>query len=415
MKRFFLYIIILYSALAMVGCSDKGVVDPDDDKPKPRQEMERTVIVYIAGQNSLSDAISGDLSEMEKAKADIPANVNFIVYVDDYHNPAIYEISAKDGKKLWKQYDTQRCSTDSLTMLETLREIERFFPARHYGITFWSHASGWTPQEPRTRSFGQDPAITDPQSPKRTQEMDIPVLAGVLANLPRFDYIFFDACFMQCIEVAYELRHATKWMIGSPAEIPGPGAPYDKIVSPLCHANVEGIVNGYSSVYPLEVKNSYGQTTAYYSGVLLSCIDCEEMNNMADVTRRLLVPHYMGRVSLPFSGLQAYADDKHNPQLKSFPHFFDMRTTMFNQLTDSEYAEWMGAFLKAVPLRTYSSTRTWLADFCYNAVILDPEHYGGVSMFIPNSYYETYSARNWNLDAHQTSWYNACGWADTGW
>lgn len=395
MKRFFLYIIILYSALFVAGCS-KSHIEPDTpDVPTPLPVAERTVIVYMAGQNTLATALADDLAEMRRGKAGVPDGVNFIVYTDDDRKPAIYRLTAKDGLQLWKQYDTERCSTDSLTMLETLREIEYYFPARHYGITLWSHASGWAPKQ--TRSFGQDPTVT---TPGRREEMDIPVLAGVLSHLPRFDYIFFDACFMQCIEVAYELRHTTKWMIGSPAEIPGPGAPYDRILPALCSSDINGIIDGYASTYPQSI----------YSGVLLSCIDCDEMDDMADVTRRLLVPRFMGRASLSFNGFQAYAT-----RLNSFPNFFDMHTTMFHLLSADEYTEWMTAFEKAVPRRYLTSTNRWYADYCDNTVIQDPEHYGGVSMFVPSNSYEYGYTKNWNLAAHQTAWYEACGWEDTGW
>ena len=35
---------------------------------------------------------------------------------------------------------------------------------------------------------------------------------------------------MQSVEVAYELRDCSEYFIGSPTEIPGPGAPYKGVV-----------------------------------------------------------------------------------------------------------------------------------------------------------------------------------------
>ena len=35
---------------------------------------------------------------------------------------------------------------------------------------------------------------------------------------------------MQSVEVAYELRDCSEYFIGSPTEIPGPGAPYKAVV-----------------------------------------------------------------------------------------------------------------------------------------------------------------------------------------
>ena len=44
-----------------------------------------------------------------------------------------------------------------------------------------------------------------------------------------FRFIMFDACFMQSVEVAYELRDCCDYYIGFPAENPGPGAAYDRM------------------------------------------------------------------------------------------------------------------------------------------------------------------------------------------
>ena len=45
--------------------------------------------------------------------------------------------------------------------------------------------------------------------------------------------MLFDACYMQSVEVIYQLRDRTDYFIGSPTEIPGPGAPYEAVVPAL--------------------------------------------------------------------------------------------------------------------------------------------------------------------------------------
>ena len=373
----------------LAGCRD--TLELPEEQPKA--EAERTVIVYMAADNSLSSQVKEDTTEMVKGKNLIPEDVNFIIYLDDKpHKPAIYELSAKYGMQLWKQYDEELCSTDQEVMLEALKQIEEFFPARHYGLTFWSHATGWNP---RRNTFGKDE--THGATPKES-EMEIPVLRQVLAQLPKSDYIFFDACFMQCIEVAYELRDVTRYMVGSPAEIPGPGAPYDKIMESLCKGYAMGIVNGYASGYPLGI----------YSGVLLSCIDCAQIEPLAQLTGQLLTPLFTGRSEQPTDGFQAYCNN-----LTKYTHYYDMRTTMRRLLNEDDYTAWLELFDKAVPLRTLTSTRSWYSSgLCNLPYVIDPECYGGVSMFIPSEAYATYG---WNEDFRKTSWYDALGWDETGW
>ena len=397
MKRLGLYYIIL-CALLVTGCRDK-LEPPVDPTPQPRAEAERTVIVYMAGDNSLTSAVRKDTVEMIKGKDMIPEDVNFIIYLDDkQHKPAIFELSAKSGMKLWKQFEEEQCSIDSLTMLEVLREIEHYFPARHYGITFGSHASGWVPERVSSRqnTFGKDETYISGKI-----EMEIPVLRDVLAQLPKFDYIFFDACFMQCIEVAYELRDVTNYMVGSPAEIPGPGAPYDKIIGALCEGDAKGIVEGYDSGYPATYDNFY------YSGVLLSCIDCTKLEELALATGQLLTPHYMEHTEPLATGFQVYCND-----LTKYTYYFDMRTTMCRLLSEEDYAAWMEVFDQAVPLYSLSTTNRWFANLCFEPRVADPECYGGVSMFVPMAKYDAYG---WNKDFRKTSWYAATGWEQTGW
>lgn len=392
MKRLVLYIIIILNVLLLTGCHDT-LVPPED---QPRAEAKRTVIVYMAADNSLAAAVKGDTAEMAKGKDLIPEDVNVIIYLDDKtHKPAIYELSAKKGMQQWKEYTEELCSTDSETMLGVLRQITYHFPARHYGITFWSHATGWTP---RRNTFGKDETHG---TTVRESEMEIPVLREVLAQFPKFDFIFFDACFMQSIEVAYELRNVTNYMVGSPAEIPGPGAPYDKIMGALCEGNAEGIVEGYASGYP----GTYDRH--YYTGVLLSCIDCSQLDELAEATGHYLKPFFMEHSEPIASGFQAYCS-----ALDKYTHYFDMRTTMFRLLTREDYDAWMEYFDRAVPLCTFSSTLTWFSNLCNDAFIHDPDCFGGVSMFVPLEMYEQYG---WNQDFQQTSWYEATDWAETGW
>lgn len=63
--------------------------------------------------------------------------------------------------------------------------------------------------------------------------MNIDDLHEALQVLPKLDFLLFDACFMESVEVAYALRDCGDYMISSPTEIPGVGAPYEDVV-PLC-------------------------------------------------------------------------------------------------------------------------------------------------------------------------------------
>ena len=133
-----------------------------------------------------------------------------------------------------------------------------------------------------------------------------------------------------------------------------------------------------------------------------------KLDALAEATGQLLTPFFMEHAEPDTYGFQAYCN-----RLYKYNYYFDMRTTMCRLLSEEDYTAWMSLYDKAVPLRTYSSTRSWFSnDLCTHPYIDDPECYGGVSMFVPLDAYESYG---WNADFQHTAWYEALGWAETGW
>lgn len=51
------------------------------------------------------------------------------------------------------------------------------------------------------------------------------------------EYILFDDCYMSSLEVAYELRHVTNYMIACPTEVMVFGMPYSTIGKYLLSEN----------------------------------------------------------------------------------------------------------------------------------------------------------------------------------
>ncbi len=58
---------------------------------------------------------------------------------------------------------------------------------------------------------------------------------------PGLDALFLDCCYGGCLEVAYELRDAARYLTGAPGEMPNPGLPWDTILSSVSgDGEVEG-------------------------------------------------------------------------------------------------------------------------------------------------------------------------------
>lgn len=397
MKRFFLHIIIFISAsLWLESCKEKENLPTPDEGISIQDSTEFTAILYMLAEGLGDYWTEQDIKELVSGKDQIPENARVVIYIDyakDKYGqdrpPVIYQVDAKHGKRVWMTYENDEDCTDSLTMLRNLKHITTYFPARKYGITFSAHGSGWTfRHKAKRRAIGWDNTYG-------TNYLNIPTLRGVLENLPRMEYVFFDVCFMQCVEVAYELRNTTRWVIGSPAEIPLKGAPYDLLARPLTEGDVEGIVRNYEGYF----------TKDGYLGVLLSAARCDKLDTLAIATSAYVKEHFADKGTLAnTSGIQRYSDDF------SFTYCYDIRSLMYNMLSESEYLDWMEVYEMAVPIRAIGTGR-WMADFCSSPYpyVRYPEQYGGMSMFIPE-----YTSQM-TQDLHLLQWYTGAGWATTGW
>ena len=201
MKLKYIHLIIFVGTiLGFYACSD-SIDFPDPDA------KGNVAIIYWIGDNNLSTYADYDIDELTKGKDNIPANDKVVIYVDEPNaNPVIYQLDAQNGLQVWKKFTKEQDCTDSLTVLNNLREIIKNFPAKKYGLTFGAHGSGWVIHR---RAMGYDQSHSN-------KWLNVPTLRGILERLPHMSYIFFDVCFMQDIQVAYELRKQTDWIVGSP-------------------------------------------------------------------------------------------------------------------------------------------------------------------------------------------------------
>ena len=213
--------------------------EKDDPTPTPPEADRRTVLVYVAGENSLNKYFAEEITEMCEGSKSIGANDHLLVYVDiadATRKPYLMEVTKGDTVTI-HQYTEDLLASDPDVMLEVIRRAFETRPAQSYGLVLWGHASGWIIKTDTVAHsmMARRPAYGVDNGENKTTNtgtwMNIPTLAKVLsrAGYP-LRFIFADCCNFQCAEVAYELRHTADYIIGSPAEIPGKGAPYNTVV-----------------------------------------------------------------------------------------------------------------------------------------------------------------------------------------
>ena len=267
--RIFTLLFALWAILAL--CSSCN-----NEKDEPEVIAKRTVVVYMVATNSMSGQDNTDIAEMKAALSNYyRGDCRLILYRVSYNQaPQLLELSCKNdmvSTVTLKTYgDEQSASVTKQRFSEVMADVKAFAPSVDYGLVLWSHAAGWANSLPksvgvRPRYFGID----------YNETMPIDSLAEAIPA-DMFSFIYADACYMGGIEVAYQLRNKTRYFVGSPAEIPYDGMPYD-ITIPLFFEDNVSLPKICDKVYEY-----YRNTT---SGVALSIVDCAKLDALAAVCR----------------------------------------------------------------------------------------------------------------------------------
>ena len=391
---------LLLTALTLVSCHPY--------QPIEEKKLQRTVLVYIVAENSLSygDFHKADMAELDAAVGDIPTDCRLVVYVDDDSYPYIYQLQRdKDGNavhRMLRQYEEERESTSKTQLAEVMSLVTALFPSEEYGFIYWSHGSAWLPA---SRTIGIDNGKNTYSN--QGSKMEIEDLAEVLTAFPKLEFLMFDACFMQAIEVDWTLRNVANYIIASPAEIPGPGAPYHKIMAPMFAetCDVEGIIDEYYHCYYDSAAYVYEGATNTY-GTLLSVVKTDALTELRAITEEMLDKYVSPDIEENLTTVQRY-----NPVTSNLrPEYYDMNGYMKHLISKAvDFAKWQKAFDNAVPYRR--TMGRWYSSYSNRMETVNRADYGGVSMFVPQKYTAFTNTLDWFRD---TSWYKDC-WVSTGW
>ena len=374
--------------LLLTGCKEEEKLQPEP----VRKDM--TVVVYIAAENSLSRFYHSDLAEMESVADQIPLDCNFVVYVDSSTLPAIYLLNAQQGKVTYRTLNEEDSCTPA-TFGKNIWDIVQEFPAEHYGLVMWSHGSGWIPPAKAPGKISKTIGVDNNMNNETNygSELEIPDMRKELEEIGvHWDYIFFDACFMQCVETAYELRSLTDYIIASPAEIPVLGAPYDKIMDCLTEKDTE---------WATHLAEKYYEDYKDNAGLVISTVKTSELDSLLQVTKRAFPDFYDKAAGFSSEGIQPYCAYSMSSVWK--PEYFDMGSAMHQMLSPGDYEEWRAQMERTVITRL--STPRWGSVFSnyFSPTIVDEAHNALMSIFIPYPKYDKNT--EYNKAIRETLWY----------
>lgn len=324
-------VIFLLTALSAVSCFKDPNFDPisghsGSSSPTPRvptEETRQVLLMVSAGYNSLSSYLTDDLDDLASGTlplANRQADVLLVLSrlpqnrLSSTDAPVLYRMYAdKNGEVVrdtllsWGT-STPLCTPELLN--EALNFMKDEFPAKGYGMVFSSHASGWLPQiavKSETKTVGQD------KQGNHSFEIDMEEFAAAIPY--RMDYILFDACFMACVEVAWELREKADIVGFSPAEVLAEGFVYKTLTQRLLQKTPD----------PVAVCRDYFEQYDAVSGsATITVVDTRKMDRLASVCKQFFNKYRTDIFGLDGNDVQYYFRPGY-PYASDVKHLFDLQ------------------------------------------------------------------------------------------
>ena len=402
-----------------------------DDDDEEKTLAKRTVLIYMCAENNLDQYsfFEDNYRDMITGVQYLADDQNLIIFADreDKDEKPFIAKCDKNGITKVKIYPEDFYCTDKEKMKEVMQWVAKNYPAESYGLTLWGHANGWIQMSDAftkskstlkqiAKAYGGDSGVDHPNGSEGYKFINIQDLdEAIAASFPKLDFIFFDCCQAICAEVAYEMRNTARYLIGSPAEIPGKGAPYAKVVTDFFLAKDE--------VGPAIVDDYIGSLTG--KGLPLSVIDTDRMNDFAEATATAIstfMSKYQYPNELDLSGMIYYGK---NAYVGYCPCFYDARNIMRKYLSSEDFKKWDEVLQKTVVYSSYpgdnkqSELTNWMTNeqIAFSTFQMNDANYGGISLFVPQSYYQFVSGTylNPNKSIFRMSWTNVVDWSKWGW
>lgn len=242
--RYNLFSLLLLSMCCFFAACDSNNNEPEDPEIPFKKHAAHTLLLYMNADSSLDSDLQLNINDAHKAIKDSlnAGSLNLVVF-HDYRTPKLYWVHKNSRNGLdtipLKEYTApvDACSKEVLKEVLDITFKQNFSDSKYKGLVFGGHALGWTPsknyKEPvaSTRQIGIDERTG---VSGYTGYMELWDFCDALKETnTKLNYLFFDACNMGNIEVAYQLRGLTDYMVGAPTEIQGKGFPYKTVIKQL--------------------------------------------------------------------------------------------------------------------------------------------------------------------------------------
>lgn len=323
-KKIFDFIIATLLIVVGVSCSNG---DNPDGPDVPVTPVGQTVFMFFPWSNSLLSDFRRTVEDMQTVVAQHSMkDERIMVFMATSEREAVlFELKKQNGRCLTDtlQRYSDRPFTSRQWLTSLFSEVMTLAPASRYGMVVGCHGLAWVPvqgqrnarkrlgsqerideednlykeeridkeglyKEERIDKEGDDLMHFEVQGPVTTRfiggtypetQIETTDLADAMADAGlHTEYILFDACYMSSVEVAYELKDVTHYLIASPTEVISYGFPYITMGKHLLGTpNYKGIVDSFISFY-----SSY-----YLPYGTVAVTDCTQLDALAAIAQQI--------------------------------------------------------------------------------------------------------------------------------
>lgn len=313
------------------------------DEPNTPTEppiAEKTIFVFMPHSTNLYKYLLNNIAGMKRAIESNKGlgNTRLVVFIaKDKKQSALINIKYNKGvckqDTLEKFYSPIYLTTNG--RVELLNKVKQYAPANRYAMIVGCHGMGWIPSSTvfkakKSRYFG---------GLENGYKIDIDDFAeSIKAAGMKMQFILFDDCYMSCMEVAYDLKDATDYIIASTSEVMDKGMPYHRIYQHLMptEPNYQAVCDNFYDYYT-NYSAPYGT---------IGVTDCRYMDEMAAMMKYINTKHTFNTDRL--NNVQDLDGETFTPTI-----FFDFDDYVRNLCTNdnSTYEQFYALLQRLVPYK----------------------------------------------------------------
>jgi len=284
-----------------------------------------TVMVYISYKNNLTSQLGGTLKMLSSVGSTADVRLIAQVMLKDQTERFYFKQKMENACPLPVETFLPVGSAEPDTLTDFINWATQNYPAEHYVLIINDHGAGWREDNGATRGISQDDS--------RLKIMSIPELRKSLENAKvHFDLIGMDACLMQMLEVASEIKDWANAICTSEAIMYL--WPYDKFLPKL-------LANPYMNEVDLgkEIVNTYVGAYEYSKEVALSLISTSSISQLAQAVDKLagrLISIYPAQKDAVEKAIKETQNFSQNGGCEEYKDLFHFAANIYMELNDGE-------------------------------------------------------------------------------